>query len=103
MEQKTEDELVPSTMNQLLLERKSTQRPHYNDKGEPTTLCGARDFHHPLITARWSIWKDQNFLHLLPLYSRSDIKKHANLKVGDVYQLKYAEGSQVLTKDEMDV
>ena len=33
-------------LNQLLLKRKSTQRPHYNDKGEPTTLSGARKFHH---------------------------------------------------------
>ena len=66
VEQKTEDELVPLTMNQLSIERNPTQRPHYNDEG-------------------------------------SDAKKHAYLKVGAICQLKYAEGSQVLTTDEMEV
>ena len=86
-----EDELVPLTVNQLLLGRNSTQKPCYNDEGELTTLCGAREFHHQLITAWWSMWKEQSFPYLLPFYSRSDTKKNANMKVGDVCQLKYAD------------
>ena len=81
-------------LNQLLLECKFTQRPHYNDKGK---------LHHPLIAAWWSICKEQNALHLPPFYSRSDAKKHANLKVGNVCLLKYTKGSLVLIKDKMNV
>ena len=42
----TEDELVLLTVNQLLLGRNSTQKPCYNEEGELTTLCRAREFHH---------------------------------------------------------
>ena len=78
VEQKTEDELVPLTMNQLSIEHNPTQEPNYNDE-------------------------EQNFLHLLPFYPRSDAKKHTYPRVSDICQLKYAEGSQVLTKDKMEV
>ena len=62
-----------------------------NEEGELTTLCGACEFHHQLLTAWWSMWKEQSFPYLLPFYSRSDAKKHANLEIGDVCQLKYAD------------
>ena len=35
--------------------------------------------------------EEPNFLHLLPFYPKLDAKKHANLKVGDVCQLKYSD------------
>ena len=87
----TEDELVPLTVNQLLLGRNSTQKPCYNDEGDLTTLSGAREFHQQLITAWWNMWKEQSFPYLLPFYSRADAKKHDNLEIGDVCQLKYAD------------
>ena len=42
----TEGELVPLTVNQLLLGHNSTQKPCYNEEGELTTLHGLHVFHH---------------------------------------------------------
>ena len=69
--------------SQLLLEHNSALRPLYNNE------------------AWWSRWKEQDFLHLLPFYSRSNAKNHTNMKANDVCQLKYVEDSQALTNDEM--
>ena len=84
-----EDELVPLTVNQMLLGRNSNQPSNYDEEGELHNLEFLKEYLRNLLEAWWTEWRCQGFPHLLPYYTKTTIKKHPNLEVGDVCQLQY--------------
>ena len=74
----SEDELVPLTVNQLLLGRTSSTPP-------PDSELPKEDFRaagmylHNLTQMWWRLWMEQGFATLLPYYRHKDTKRHKNL------------------------
>ena len=84
----TEDELVPLTVNQLLLGRTSSAPPL-----ETVTTGGnprdRRKYLENLTQVWWKLWEEQAFPLLLPYSWFEDTKRHRNLQVGDICLIKY--------------
>ena len=84
----TEDELVPLTVNQLLLGRTSSSPP-------PETVAtggnprDSRKYLENLTQAWWKLWEQQAFPSLLPYSRFEDTNRHQNLQVDDVCLIKY--------------
>ena len=77
----TEDELIPLTVNQLLLGRNSNQPSNYDKEGELHNLEFLKEYLRNLLEAWWTEWRCQGFPHLLPYYTKAAMKKHPNLEV----------------------
>ena len=84
----TEDEMVPLTINQLLLGRTSSSPPpeDVNLGGNP---CASRKYLENLTQAWWKLWMQQGFPTLLPYSRYKDTKRHQNLQVNDICLIKY--------------
>ena len=84
----TEDELVPITVNQLLLGRTSSSPP-------PDHVMPGENYHasseylQNLTQMWWKLWMEQGFPTLLPYYKYKDSKRHQNLQVNHVCLIKY--------------
>merc|ERR1711867_50793 len=84
----SEDELVPLTVNQLLLGQTSSTPP-------PDSQLPKEDFRaagmylHNLTQMWWKLWMEQGFPTLLPYYRYKDTKRHEILQVDDVCLIKY--------------
>ena len=122
VEQKTEGDPVSLITNQLPIECKSTQRPHYNDEGSnPKKYANPKvgdvcQFKYTegtqvLTTNKVKVGSPRSSL-ILPVIKHNLEERAwwtnestlcANLKVGDVCQLKYVKGFQVHTTDEVKV
>jgi hypothetical protein len=87
--QMTEGDLVPVTVNQLLLGRTSTTGPRHGtrDAEEDFKACSA--YHDNLLDTWWALWRQQGFSSLLPYYRHKDAKRNTNLRTGDVCLLMY--------------
>ena len=84
----TEDELVPLTVNQLLLGcTSSSPPPDHEMPGE--NYRAANMYLHNLTQMWWKLWMEQGFPTLLPYYKYKDSKRHQNLQVNDVCLIKY--------------
>ena len=84
----TEDEMVPLTVNQLLLGRTSSAPPSET----VTTPGNPRDrkrYLENLTQVWWNLWKEQVFPLLLPYSKFEDTQRHRNLQVGDICLIKY--------------
>ena len=84
----TEDELVPLTVNQLLLGRTSSSPPPevVPTGGNPRA---SRKYLEDLTQAWWKLWMQQAFPTLLPYSRFKDTKRHQNLQVNDVCLIRY--------------
>ena len=85
----TEEDLVPLTVNHLLLGRVSTQKPAYDLKGELVNLEGLKHYHQELIRTWWAMWKEQGFPRLFAFNTNDQAKEKEDLKVGDICLLQY--------------
>ena len=84
----TEDELVPITVNQLLLGRTSSSPPP--DHEMPGENYRAAKTHLDSLTQMWwNLWMEQGFPTLLPYYKYKDTKRHQNLRVNNICLIKY--------------
>merc|ERR1711867_140007 len=84
----TEDDLVPLTVNQLLLGRtSSTPPPDHKMPGE--NYRASNMYLHNLTQKWWNLWMEQGFPTLLPYYKYKDTKRHKNLRVDDICLIKY--------------
>ena len=84
----TEDELVPLTVNQLLLGRTSSSPPPDHEMpGE--NFRAAKTYLDSLTQMWWKLWMEQGFPTLLPYCRYKDTKRHENLQVDDVCLIKY--------------
>ena len=84
----TEDELVPLTVNQLLLGRTSSSPPPQDVNLEGNHRASRKYLEH-LTQAWWKLWMQQGFPTLLPYSRYKDTKRHQNLQVDDVCLVKY--------------
>ena len=88
VDQLTKDELVPLTVNQLLLGRTSSAPP-----SESATTAGnprdRRRYLENLTQTWWNLWQEQVFPLLLPYSKLEDTQRHKNLQVGDVCLIRY--------------
>ena len=84
-----EEDLVPLSINQLLLGRNSTQAVTYNSEGELVSLEGLIKKHRNVLTSWWKLWKEQSFGHILPFRRAIEARQHEDVKVGDICLLKY--------------
>ena len=84
----TEDELVPLTVNQLLLgHTASSPSPDLKMPGE--NFHAAKTYLDSLTQMWWKLWMEQGFPTLLPHHRYKDTKRHENLQVDDVCLIKY--------------
>ena len=84
----TEDELLPLTVNQLLLGRTATVEPAQVEV-EPEGYVAADQYLRELMSVWWKMWKQRALPHLLPYYKWEQAKRHRNLQPGDVCMLLY--------------
>merc|ERR1711942_110857 len=84
----TKDELVPITVNQLLLGRTSSLPPP-DDVNLGENYCASNEYLENLTQMWWKLWMEQGFPTLLPYYKYKDSKRHQNLQVNDVCLIKY--------------
>ena len=86
----TEGDMVPLTVNQLILGRTSTSPPCQDEEmGEEGEFRASSGFIDNLLNTWWSLWKQQGFASLLPYNRLKDEKRHKNLREGDVCLLQY--------------
>ena len=84
----TENELMPLTVNQLLLGRTSSIEP-VQIEVEPEGYVAADQYLQELMTTWWKLWKQRALPHLLPYYRWEEAKRHRNLQPGDVCLILY--------------
>merc|ERR1712082_60134 len=84
----TKDELVPLTVNQLLLGRTSSVEPVQVDV-EPEGYIAADLYLQELLVMWWKLWKQRALPSLLPYYRWEESRRHRNLKEGDICLLLY--------------
>ena len=84
----TEDEIVPLTVNQLLLGRNSSQAASYDDSGE-LNISRLKNYSRDLLREWWKEWKMQGLPRLVPFQNRAGATVGRNLEPGDVCQLLY--------------
>ena len=84
----TEDEIVPLTVNQLLIGRNSDQPAQYDDSGE-LNVSKLKNYSRDLLRAWWKEWRTQGLPKLLPFQTRAGATVGRNLEPGDVCQLLY--------------
>merc|ERR1712120_68975 len=84
----TEDELVPLTVNQLLLGRTSTVEPAQVEV-DPEGYVAADQYLNELMSTWWKMWKQRALPHLLPYYRWEQARRHRNLRPGDVCMMLY--------------
>ena len=86
----TEGDMVPLTVNQLLLGRTSTSPPCEGEvMGEEGDFRASSGYVDNLLNTWWSLWKQQGFASLLPYNRLKDERRHKNLREGDVCLLQY--------------
>ena len=88
----TEGDLVPLTVNQLLLGRTSTSPLCEQEEGEmpdERDFMASSGFVNNVLNTWWSLWKQQGFASLLPYNKLKDGLRHKNLREGDVCLLQY--------------
>ena len=79
----TEDELVPLTVNQLLLGRTSSVEPEQTVV-ETEGYVAADQYLQELMLMWWKMWKQCALPSLLPYYRWEESRRHRNLREGDV-------------------
>merc|ERR1711888_107913 len=79
----TEDELVPITVNQLLLGRTSSSPPP-DDVILGENFRASNEYLENLTQMWWKLWTEQGFPTLLPYYKYMDSKRHQSFRVNDV-------------------
>merc|ERR1711888_73542 len=84
----TEDELVPLTVNQLLLGRTANVEPAQVEV-DPEGYVVADQYLRELMSVWWKMWKQRALPHLLPYYKWEQARRHRNLQPGDVCMLLY--------------
>ena len=85
----TEGDVVPLTVNQLLLGRTSTTSMEARELGEENEYKVSSKHVDHLLDTWWSLWRQQGFASLLPYNKIKDGKRHTNLQEGDVCLLQY--------------
>ena len=81
----TEGDMVPLTVNQLLLGRTSTSPLCEGEvMGEEGEFRASSGYVNNLLNTWWSLWKQQGFASLLPYNKLKDERRHKNLREGDV-------------------
>ena len=70
----TKEDLVPLTVNQLLLCHHSTQGVTFNSSGELCGTSGLIEHHWQVLEAWWKMWQEQSLSYLLLFYSKKDVK-----------------------------
>ena len=86
----TEGDLVPLTVNQLLLGRTSTSPPSEGVvMGEEGDYMASSSHIDNLLNAWWSLWRQQGFASLLPYNKLKDQCRHKNFREGDICLLQY--------------
>ena len=88
VDQLTEDELVPLTVNQLLLGRTSSALPS-DSATTPGNPRDRRRYVDHLTQSWWSLWQEQVFPLLMPYSKFEDSQRHKNLQAGDVCLIRY--------------
>ena len=84
----TEEEIVPLTVNQLLIGRNSDQPAQYDDSGE-LNVNRLKTYSSDLLRAWWKEWRTQGLPRLLPFHGKAEAMVGRNLVPGDVCQLLY--------------
>ena len=84
----TEDELVPLTVNQLLLGRTATIEP-VQIEVDPEGYVAADQYLTELMGTWWKLWKQRTLPHLLPYYKWQEAQRHRNLQPGDICMMLY--------------
>merc|ERR1711888_480167 len=84
----TEDELVPLTVNQLLLGRTAAVEPPQIEV-DPEGYVAADQYIKELMTVWWKLWRQRALPHLLPYYKWEQARRHRNLQTGDICMLLY--------------
>ena len=85
----TEDEIVPLTVNQLLLGRSTTtSRAAYAETAQDNYMA-ANSYQEELLAQWWNRWKVVGLPHMIPYQRFKDAKRHKNLLKGDVCLLQY--------------
>ena len=74
----TVDELVPLTVNQLLLGRTSSVKP-VQVEVEPDGYVAADQYLQELMVMWWKLWKQRALPSLLPYYRWEEARRHRNL------------------------
>ena len=84
----TEDELVPLTVNQLLLGRTASVEP-VQCEDEPEGYVAADQYVRELMSSWWKLWKQRALPYLLPYYKWQEAQRHRNLEPGDICMMLY--------------
>ena len=84
----TEDELVPLTVNQLLLGRTASVEP-VQCEVEPEGYVAADQYVRELMSSWWKLWKQRALPYLLPYYKWQEAQRHKNLEPGDICLMLY--------------
>ena len=85
----TKEEIVPLTVNQLLLGRStSALREAYTETAQDNYMA-ANDYQEELLSQWWNRWKIIGLPQLIPYQRFKDAKRHKNLQEGDVCLLQY--------------
>ena len=84
----TEDELVPLTVNQLLLGRTAAVEPTQVEV-DPEGYVTSDQYLRELMSVWWKLWRQRALPHLLPYYKWEEARRHRNLQPGDVCMMLY--------------
>ena len=85
----SEEEIVPLTVNQLLLGRSTTlTRVAFTEIAQENYMA-ANDYQEELLSQWWNRWKVIGLPHMIPYQRFKDAKRHKNLVKGDVCLLQY--------------
>lgn len=84
----TLDEMVPLTVNQLILGRTSSVKPPDLDVVEEGYMA-ADTYLQELVQCWWKLWRDKAVPTLMPYHKWEMSKRHRNLVVGDVCLLQF--------------
>ena len=85
----TEEEIVPLTINQLLLGRSTNAARSTYTKSAQENYMAANDYQEELLAQWWKRWQVIGLPQMIPYQSLKDAKRHKNLQVGDVCLLQY--------------
>jgi hypothetical protein len=85
----TEEDLLPLTVNHLLLGRNSLHTISYDESGELRNMDEMAEYHAQLLKSWWTKWREQGFNAVFGFNTRAQTKEHDDLQKGDVCLLKY--------------
>ena len=84
----TEDEIVPLTVNQLLLGRTFSDKP-VKVKIKHEGYVTADQYLKELMAMWWKLWRQRALPSLLPYYRCEEALRHKNLQQGDICLMLY--------------